>query len=114
MEEKESYRLLKNQLEKMNSELELTNSKAALLAWELSTNSNEEVSKKVVEFGEFRTEWKNNWCYRLKETLEKIYENNFLETKLEPNWIFDKDFNKEFRQFYLLCRGPKYTLHQAR
>ena len=112
--ETDSSSVLKNQLKEMNEELMKMNRETAELGWEISTGSGEDVSRKSVQFGEFRTKWRNNWCSKLTETFENIYKINYVDTNLQPKWIFRKNYDKEFRQFYLLCRGPKYTLHQAR
>jgi len=103
-----NYQLFKNELEKMNEELSVSNSRSANISWELSISPNENVSIEAVKFGEIRTEWHNKWCSKLSHSYK------ILLNDIQYGSVMNKEDNSLVRQFYLLCRGPKYTLHQSR
>jgi hypothetical protein len=78
-------------LTKLDSEHRLINARAAALTWSLAVDPGSIPALLVTQEAERRTAWRNAWCERGRAL-----------AKLAP------------RQMYLLCRGPKYTPHQAR
>lgn len=98
----------------MNEELMKLNSITAYLSWKLSTEPNNESPIRLTKLGEIQISWRKNWCFRLYNIFRKIYAIDY-ETSSYYNEIdFSKEFRKELRQFYLLCRGPSYNSEENR
>ena len=96
-----NHDLINNDLKLMNSELGKLNSLTGYVSWKLSTEPSEEFTLKLIKLGGIQINWREKWCHRL---------NNYFFNK------FNKDFDYyyQFRQFYLLCRGPNYNLDESR
>jgi hypothetical protein len=78
-------------LSQLDSEYRHINEHAAALTWSLAVDPGSMNPRLISEVAERRTAWRNAWCERGRALAQ-----------LAP------------RQMYLLCRGPKYTPHQAR
>ena len=78
-------------LSQLDSEYRHINEQAATLTWRLAVDPSSVHPRLIAEAAERRTAWRNAWCYRGRALAQ---------------WAP--------RQMYLLCRGPKYTPHQAR
>jgi len=78
-------------LSQLDSEYRQINEQAATLTWRLAVDPGSVHPRLITEVAEGRTAWRNAWCDRGRALAQ-----------LAP------------RQMYLLCRGPKYTPHQAR
>ncbi|KAK6619979.1 hypothetical protein RUM44_006379 [Polyplax serrata] len=103
---------LRENLDQMNRELLKLNSVTAHLSWTLSTNSAEdETSTKLIKLGQTQTEWRRNWCRKFDDIFSRIYQIDY--HTIDRN-RFRQDYKREFRQFYLLCRGPTYNFDQNR
>lgn len=105
---------LQETLNEMNSELLKLNSVTAYLSWKLSTEPASTPSSKLVKLGKIQIEWRNNWCDRLDEIFNRIYKSRLHSESFYDDWDFQKDYKYEFRQFYLLCRGPNYNFEENR
>lgn len=75
----------------LDTELRHINAQAAAVTWNLAVDPDSVPSRVVTRAAEWHTAWRNAWCDQGRAL-----------TELAP------------RQMYLLCRGPKYTPHQAR
>jgi hypothetical protein len=78
-------------LSQLDSEYRHINEQAATLTWSLAVDPGSVNPRLISEAAERRTAWRNAWCERGRALAQ-----------LAP------------RQMYLLCRGPKFTPHQAR
>jgi hypothetical protein len=78
-------------LSQLDSEYRYINAQAATLTWSLAVDPGSVRPRLIAQAAEWRTAWRNAWCERGRALAE-----------VSP------------RQMYLLCRGPKYTPHQAR
>ncbi|KAL0268365.1 UNVERIFIED_CONTAM: hypothetical protein PYX00_010339 [Menopon gallinae] len=87
--------ILRDELSLMNEQLLKLNSISSHLAWTEVTQPDQGKKLRLVEVN---TEWRHSWCRKLL----KNYKIN----------VFGDD--DEYRQFYLLCRGPSYGSEQAR
>ncbi|KAJ4443860.1 hypothetical protein ANN_05647 [Periplaneta americana] len=74
-------------LQQLDAEYRRSNARAAALTWRLAVDPDAVPAELVARVAEQRTAWRNAWCAR--------------------------DVAPGSRQMYLLCRGPKYTPHQA-
>jgi hypothetical protein len=80
-------------ISQLDSEYRHINAQAAALTWSLAVDPGSVPSRVITRAAERRTAWRNAWCERGRGRAL---------VELAP------------RQMYLLCRGPKYTPHQAR
>lgn len=87
---------LRDELSVMNDQLLKLGSIASRLAW--TESRRQPNGGKKLRLVEVHTEWRNSWC-------GKLLENYNID-------VFGSD--DEYRQFYLLCRGPRFEPEQAR
>ncbi|XP_024945394.1 angiotensin-converting enzyme [Cephus cinctus] len=80
-------------LRRMNAELMLLNRASADLEWLEATSPSPEVSQETTKLSHLKTTWRNFWCAKTPRIHVGPAGSRMLE---------------------LLCRGPKYTPHQAK